>query len=346
MMANAISFLVARLRQLINLGLYPIVPASALILIAYGPPSVRSRIHALPIESQKLIYALRGLLGLGIGRTINRAMNSYAMNNWSMRSMSGWQWEGELAVVTGGCSGIGRALVEGLVRKGVRVAILDVQDLPMDLGKIDAVRYWKCDIVSSSEVHKAADEIRKQMGHPSILINNAGIGYAHSIIDTSEEELKRLLGINLLSLWTTTREFLPSMIIQNKGHIVTIASLASYVAMPRGVDYSVSKAGALAFHEGLASEIKHVYKAPGIMTTSVHPTWTRTGLTEKDAEAIEKTQGKMMSAEQVAARVLNQVFSRRGGQLIFPDSVSWISGFRGFPNWYQEMVRDGIGKGQ
>jgi short-subunit dehydrogenase len=334
-----------------NLALQPAVPASALLFLAYAPHNVVHRVLD-PQVLQRILGTtdvrspLRILLALGVARTLNRFLNRWALNNWSLSAQSGWKWEGELAVVTGGCNGIGRAIVLGLAAKGVKVAVLDVQELPSDMAQIKAIKHWHCDVSSAESVKVAADDIRLTLGHPSIVINNAGIGEFHSILDTSDEFLRKIVGVNLTSLWTTTREFLPNMILKNKGHIVTMASMASYiVALPVAMDYAATKAGVLAFTEGLRSEIKHYYKAPGVLATAVHPMWVHTDMTAQYNDRIVKAQGEpMMKPQDVADAVLKQIQSRNGGHLIVPDKVSWLSAIRGFPSWMQEVIRDSEGR--
>lgn len=119
----------------------------------------------------------------------------------------------------------------------------------------DSVSYYKCDITSSSAVSETAAAIRTDVGTPSILINNAGIATAHTILDTSEEFLEKLFRVNLLSHWITIKEFLPAMLDAKKGHIVSIASMASYFSCCGLVDYAATKAGVLTLHEGTSSEI-------------------------------------------------------------------------------------------
>ena len=87
------------------------------------------------------------------------------------------------------------------------------------------------------------------------MINNAGIATAHTILDTSEEFLEKLFRVNLFSHWITIKEFLPAMLDAKKGHIVSIASMASYFSGCGLVDYAATKAGVLALHEGTSSEI-------------------------------------------------------------------------------------------
>jgi all-trans-retinol dehydrogenase (NAD+) len=99
------------------------------------------------------------------------------------------------------------------------------------------------------------------------LINNAGIGSAATILEGSEDFIRKTFEVNTISHFLTVREFLPAMIKKNHGHVVTVASMASFLVHAGNVDYSCSKASALAFHEGLASELKSRYKAPDIRTT-------------------------------------------------------------------------------
>ena len=98
---------------------------------------------------------------------------------------------------------------------------------------------------------ETAAAIRKDVGTPSILINNAGIATAHTILDTSDEYLEKVFRVNLLSHWITIKEFLPGMLEAKKGHIVAIASMASYFVCASLTDYAATKAGVLALHEGM-----------------------------------------------------------------------------------------------
>lgn len=183
------------------------------------------------------------------------------------------------------------------------------------------------------------------MGHPFILINNAGIGNRSSILDLTPEKAATLIGVNLIALWYTVKAFLPNMILENKGHIVTVASMSSFISLPTAVDYSASKAGAFAFHEGLACEIRHLHKAPGVLTTVAHPMWVDTNMTKDRQEAIERSSGnKMVKPEDVAQVVTDQISSCRGAQLIIPPRVTWLSAAKGLPNWLQELIRDSIAK--
>jgi NAD(P)-dependent dehydrogenase (short-subunit alcohol dehydrogenase family) len=331
-----------------SLALKHILPAVLIAALLYTPPdALKGHAGSEFLQSQWLISAkpaLRLFLGLSLLRSLNRALNVWAMNNWRMTANEGWVWDEEVAVVTGGSGDIGRALVEGLTAKGVRVAVLDTQEPSAHIRENKKVIFLKCDVSVPSEIAKAGETIQRTFGHPSILINNAGIIRSTTILDEPEDHLRKIVGVNLMSHWFTAKVFLPHMLARNKGHVVTVSSLASYVALPTSVDYSATKAGALAFHEGLACELKHLYKAPGVMTTIVQPDFVRTQMTRPFWTEVEAAGGLLLTVDQVADPILRQIFSRRGGQIIVPGSRVVVSFLRGWPNWLQEVVRDIIGR--
>lgn len=326
-----------------------LTPLSLLAALLYAPPELLKQYlgAAWPTILKPVAQVL---VGLGVARKLSASLSAVATNNWRISSKppggKTWDWPNEMAVVTGGCGGIGLALVDGLTAKGVRVAVLDIVDEPPPaLRSNPRAVYFKCDVTSRDAVASTADAVRREMGgDPTILVNNAGVAKRNTIVDVAEEDLRRVLGVNLMAMWFTTQAFLPAMIRANKGHVVTVASLASFVALSTSVEYSATKAGALAFHEGLACEIKHVYKAPGIVTTVVHPNFVRTPMTEPYAHEIEgKGAGKMLTVGDVARPLLAHIFSGRGGQLVMPSHMSFLTTLRGWPSWLQEGLRDLMG---
>jgi short-subunit dehydrogenase len=113
------------------------------------------------------------------------------------------------------------------------------------------VHYYKCDLASPSEIRYIAASVAQQVGNPTVLINNAGFARGNTVLSTTETSLNLTFKINTYSHYYLAQAFLPSMIANNHGMVVTVASLAAYVTSPGLVDYSASKAAALVFHEGL-----------------------------------------------------------------------------------------------
>lgn len=321
----------------------PYLTGLLLATVKYLPRQQRDRLDAVlakyGTDTRLIVRAAWALFAFGMVRSLNRMLNTWAMNHWRLAAHTGWDWSGEVAVVTGGASGIGEKTVLGLARKGVKVAILDLQPPLQDLDA-EGVRYYECDITSAESVHRAAGALRNDLGHPSILINNAGIQLSKPILDTEIASVRKVFEVNTISHWTMVKEFLPYMIQVNKGHIVTIASIASFVALPSGLDYAASKASSLAFHEGLSCELRNIYKAPGVMTSIIHPNFVQTPLIEDLQDRLKENGVVFLSSEVVAAEVLAQIFKCRGGQVIIPERESIISTLRAWPNWMQELLRD------
>ncbi|OAA57295.1 dehydrogenase/reductase SDR family [Cordyceps fumosorosea ARSEF 2679] len=332
----------------VGLGFNPVVSGALLAFLLRAPPHVLAQTLqrvSLP-ANQDLTTAktvLQVLLGIGLVRAVNRKLSDMAANAWRWGPAPGWDWPREVAVVTGGCSGIGLAIVHKLRARRVRVAVLDVQPAPRELARDDGVRYYKCDVTSSASVAEVAAAIRADLGDPTILINNAGIAVPTNILDISEDALRRIFGVNTMCHWLTCQQFLPAMIRADKGHVVTIASVASFVSLPGHADYGATKASALAFHEALRTELRHAYDAPNVLATVVHPNFVATPLLTDFEQHLKDGGVRMLTPEQVAADTTERIFARRGGQVIIPKSSAGTSAVRGWPTWLQVLIHDVLG---
>jgi all-trans-retinol dehydrogenase (NAD+) len=122
-----------------HVTLNPIVTAALLWVLTKGPVGLRDRlinnISVLqdPRRYAQLVKALKWCLALGIGGAVNRQMNEVALNGGRWGNDKRWNWSEEVAVITGGCSGIGELVVKRLIGRGIKVAVLDIQDLPASL---------------------------------------------------------------------------------------------------------------------------------------------------------------------------------------------------------------------
>ncbi|KYK60853.1 short-chain dehydrogenase/reductase 2 [Drechmeria coniospora] len=332
------------IHKLAGAVLSPVFSGSLLLALVVAPEPVRLELLSrLPVsELGPVVKALKVLLALAVVRSLNAGLSTMAANSWRATKAKGWHWPDEVAVVTGGCSGIGYGIVERLARRGVKVAILDIQDLPEAFEKEAGIRYYRCDITSAAAVSEAAAAVRAELGDASILVNNAGIANPMSILDVSQDFLRKIFAVNCLSHWTLVQEFLPAMIKRNKGHVVTVASIASFVSMARGADYSATKAAALSFHESLAAELEHFYHADGVLTSVVHPNFVRTPLVNAYADGLEESGVRLLTPEYVSAVIAGQIFGRRGGQLVLPEHASGIAALRGWPTWLQVIFRNAV----
>jgi all-trans-retinol dehydrogenase (NAD+) len=351
-MALAVRHLTTLISHSISyVALNPVLTGSLLWVLTKGPVSLRIRLFSRfttlrnPIRQAQIIRTLKWLLAIGLTKNVNTQLNRLALNSWRLKSEKArWKWDEEIAVVTGGCSGIGELVVKKLVRRGVKVAVLDIQHLPASLQGYANVKFFACNITDPSAVYNTADRVRSTLGAPSILVNNAGIATAHSILDTDDEWLRKIYDVNLLSNYYTVKAFLPDMIKKNKGHIITVASTASFSGIGLMVDYCSTKAGVLSFHEGLNQELKHCYNAPSILTTSIHPNWVRTPLIAPFENAIRAAGSPVLETEDVADAIMAQIVRCEGAQVFLPNSAAKSSWLRAVPNWVQESARSGVTK--
>ena len=167
---------------------------------------------------------------------------------------------GRIAVVTGGAQGIGRAIVERFLDSGAAVAIWD-SDLALakktaaelgNRGKISAVAV---DVTNYAEVERARDETLKAFGRIDILVNNAGVaGLNTTTWEYPVAEWRRVMSINLDGQFHCCKAIVPTMIAQDYGRIVNIASIAGKEGNPNAPAYSASKAAVIALTKSLAKE--------------------------------------------------------------------------------------------
>jgi len=287
----------------------------------------------LSILHETAYSRIRKLFYFGLVRWASNYFDTGVLDNWTNDQ---YDWNKEIVLITGGAGGIGGKVVQLLAEKGVKVVVLDV--IPMTFETTSNVHYYKCDITSPSTLASVASEIRKDVGDPTILINNAGVARGKSILDASEKDVRFTFEVNTLAHYWIAKEFLPSIVNRNHGMVVTVASIAAYVTVPNMVDYASSKAAALSFHEGLTAELKTRYKAPKVRTVVINQGYTKTPLFEgynNDSKFLMPT----LEPETVAEGIVKQVLSGHSGQVILPGFASSLTFFRGLPHWYQNRAR-------
>ncbi|KAI0700718.1 retinal short-chain dehydrogenase/reductase [Cytidiella melzeri] len=177
-----------------------------------------------------------------------------------------FDWGEQIVVVTGGASGVGELIANTLAVRNVTVAVLDVNPIVTENYNIE---YYKCDISKWEEVEATAKKIQEELGHPTVLVNNAGVVQGKPLVDLSPEDIQQTFSVNTIGHFYTLKAFLPEMIKQKNGHIISMASVAGIVGMAQMTDYNASKAALISLHESLRYELDHVYKTPAIRTTLV-----------------------------------------------------------------------------
>ncbi|KXJ87875.1 hypothetical protein Micbo1qcDRAFT_215077 [Microdochium bolleyi] len=290
-------------------------------------------------RSPRVQAGVAAVAALGLLPYINAWLSRRRANNYI--TDSAWDWSKEIVVVTGGCSGIGAKIVEQLERRHVKVIVLDLHKPAKEAGR--NTFFYQCDLSDAAAIASTADQVRQDHGDPTVLVNNAGMGNNKMILSVPERSLQSIFAVNIIAPFLLVQQFLPAMVARNHGHVVNLASLASFSVQASNVDYACTKAALLAFHEGLKQELNHVYKAPAVRATVVHPTWVRTPMIA-DLIALGKLSGPIVTADDVANAVTNQLFSGYGAQVVVPSTMGWTSMIRGLPVWLQESMRDSVSK--
>ncbi|KAH6998081.1 hypothetical protein BKA56DRAFT_664708 [Ilyonectria sp. MPI-CAGE-AT-0026] len=276
---------------------------------------------------------LKTLFWLSIARWLNGWVSEKVRNNWVSDK---YDWSKEIVLVTGGAGGIGGQIVKLLEEHGVTVVVLDIQ--PMSFTVSSKVHHFECDIRSPEKLEEVAGRIRSQVGHPTVVINNAGVARGKTVLEAQPSDIRFTFDVNTLAPYWTAKTFLPNMVTNNHGMIVTVSSYAAWLTIPNMVDYGASKAGALAFHEGLSAELTTRYKAPKVRTVVVHPGHTRTAL----FAGYDQQTGFLMpqlEPESVADAVVKQVLSGRSGQVVLPGTGTILTALRAMPDWYSIRLR-------
>ncbi|CAI7610054.1 unnamed protein product [Penicillium bialowiezense] len=284
--------------------------------------------------SRRMGAVLSFLAGIFMLKKASNRLSLWAHNNYM--SDKTWDWGKELVVITGGCGGIGALVVSKLAAKNIKVVIFDIVE-PNTKLEADCV-FYKVDLTSGEEIHAAAEKVRTEHGDPTVLINNAGFGSATPLLQVPENVVRKVFDVNIISHFLLVKEFLPAMVDRNHGHVVTVASMGSFMTQASNVDYACTKAATLAFHEGINQELKILYNAPSVRTTIIHPSWVRTPMISKLSNN-PAFKVSILEPEDVAHAIVSQILSGYGGQIILPESGSWVSSVRGFPLWLQEKLR-------
>lgn len=164
-----------------------------------------------------------------------------------------YQFEGQVAVVTGGLSGIGAAIVERLVQCGAQVV---VWDLNVPASPMPHVHVMRVDVTNEDSVAYALADCVSRLGRIDFLINSAGWAGPTMPLDAFTTEVwNRVLNVNLNGVFLTCRAVTPVMRRQGFGRIVNIASLAGKEGTPNASAYSAAKAGVLALTKSLGKEL-------------------------------------------------------------------------------------------
>ena len=266
-------------------------------------------------------------------------------------------WEDEVVVITGGVGGLGACLAEIFALRGVGVAVLDIEvppgwakaeglaGGPADGEEKEGVRYYHCDVGNYTQVEGTWVRIGRELGTPTVLINNAAVVNGKGFMEQGKEEVERTFQINTFSHYNLNKLFLRPMLEKSSrgGTIVTVSSVLAYLGAAHLSAYTASKAALLAYHASLTSElaakapqVKAILVAPGQLDTPMFGNielrgWSRNFF------------GPVVGAGEVAVKIVEMIGRGEGGVVSEPAYARWIAWLGVLPMGLQRMAKSWAG---
>ena len=259
------------------------------------------------------------------------------------------EFEGRVAVVTGGASGIGRAMAQRFAEAGMRVVLADVERDALEATAAAlrdggaGVLAVATDVSNAESVDALADSAYEAFGAVHVLCNNAGVGGANrAAYRASLADWEWTLGVNLWGVIHGVRAFVPRMLEGGEeGHVVNTASVAGLTPLPGNAPYGVSKAGVVALTESLQLELEQRGAAvrasvlcPGIVRTNIldsyrnRPEALRNPGPPRTDPAQERLRDEFarnaIAPAEVAARVFEAIGEQRFWILTHDDIDPWV----------------------
>ena len=218
------------------------------------------------------------------------------------------EFDGLVAIITGGASGIGLATAVRLAELGASVGCLDLnaQGLPSSLYA------YQCDVTSDASVRAAVDAVATKFGRLDVVVANAGIGAQGSVEDNDDAEWARVFDVNVIGMARTVRAALPHLRRSPSAAVVLTSSIAAWAGLPQRTIYSASKGAVQALGLAMAADcladgIRVNVVAPGTASTpwvdrllSVAPD----PAAERAALAARQPMGRLVSADEVANAIV------------------------------------------
>lgn len=170
--------------------------------------------------------------------------------------MNSYDFDDQVAVITGGAQGIGYAVAKRMIENGAKVVIWDFDtDLaPASASQLGATALH-CDVSDWDSVQAAAEQTERQLGRIDVLVNSAGVAGANAVVEEYPiEEWNKIMSVNLNGTFHTNRAVIAGMKHRGYGRIVNIASIAGKEGNPNASAYSASKAGVIALTKSLGKE--------------------------------------------------------------------------------------------
>ncbi|KAG8406560.1 hypothetical protein J3459_018663 [Metarhizium acridum] len=240
-----------------------------------------------------------------------------------------------MIVITGGASGLGMLVAEVYGMRGASVAVLDVNE--MENGEAQGVTYYKCDVGDKAQVKKVSDEIERDLGTPTVLINNAAVVIGKSLLNLTLDEIDSSLSTNLLGPFYCLKTFLPAIIRGGRGGtIVNISSVIGHLGAAQLTDYAAAKAGLTAMHRSLTAELRETH--PEIRTVLITPGQLSTPLFY-GVQTPNSFFAPVVEPVDVAKEIIGAIDNGRGATVGMPLYARWVDWYNVLPAGVQVLAR-------
>jgi 3-hydroxybutyrate dehydrogenase len=229
--------------------------------------------------------------------------------------------EGRVALVTGGASGIGRAISQELAARGAHVAVVDLNgtEAATVAGDLPGAVSRTCDVADPAACQELVDGVRLELGPIDILVNDAGLQHTSPIETFPLDRWRYLIDVMLLGPFVLTRAVLPDMYTRRWGRIINLGSIHSLVASPNKAAYVTAKHGLLGLTRVTALEAGPY----GVTVNAICPAYVRTPLIERQIADLAAT-GQREPQEVIDEVMLGPAAIRR---LIEPQEVARYAAF-------------------
>jgi NAD(P)-dependent dehydrogenase (short-subunit alcohol dehydrogenase family) len=205
---------------------------------------------------------------------------------------------GRVALVTGAAQGIGRAIADGLAAEGARIVVADLQNAADAAGAYEGGMGLTVDVSSEADVGVMVEQVLENAGRIDILVNNAGL-YASlpmgSFETISVDDWRRVMDVNVLSMFLTCRAVVPVMREQGGGKIVNISSGTPFRGVPYLLHYVTSKGAIVAFTRALARELG----TDRVLVNCVAPGFTMSEGVKQHPDVVEKLRDVSIAARTI-----------------------------------------------
>lgn len=229
--------------------------------------------------------------------------------------MSSSSVQGKVAAVTGGGSGIGRALAIELSSRGAAVSTCDVDEVGLkETASLCGgdVHTAVVDMTDRDAVRAYAAEVVDRFGVAHQVYNNAGIAFSESVLDSDWADYERVLGVNLNGVIHGTQAFLPHLIASGAGHVVNVSSLNGYFAQPNMSHYCASKFAVRGFTESLRTEM--LLEGHPVKVSVVHPGGIATNISDNALALARKAGHEITAAHEARTRTYREKLLRMDPQ--------------------------------